>query len=88
LAHAIEFGAVFKLARELIEIQSELARVPDQIAAGQSVLILEQDVVVIPERALIARGIGRLGRGFRVRMDLGEREIAKDEAQVVAQPPL
>src|SRR5437868_14730142 len=48
-------------------------------------LVLVEQVVHLPEAALQRRGLGRLRRADRVRMDLREREVAEDESQVVAQ---
>ena len=47
--------------------------------------MLEQDVVHLPEPSLQPRGFGGLGGRQRVRVRLGEREVAEDEAQSVAE---
>src|SRR2546421_3571730 len=45
----------------------------------------EQRVVVVPEMALGRRGLGSLGGHLRVRMDVVERKVAPDVAQVGAE---
>jgi hypothetical protein len=53
----------------------------DEILVRERVLVLEQPIVHVPEPALRTGGLGRLGRAFRVRVDLRQREVTIDEAQ-------
>ena len=43
----------------------------------------EQPVVHVPELALRGRGLGRLGGHLRVRVHVGQRQVAEDVAQLV-----
>ena len=54
-------------------------------AGRERVLVAEQPVVHLPERALGARGLGRLGGDLRVRVHVGQRQVAEDVAQLVAE---
>ena len=49
---------------------------------AQRALVLEQQVVHLPERALRRRRLGRLGRQLRVRVHVGERQVPPDVAHV------
>ena len=49
---------------------------------------MEEQLVHLPEPALERGGLGGGGRGERVRMDLGQREVPEREAHPVAQLPL
>ena len=51
----------------------------------QLVLMGDQQVVHLPEAALGARGLGRLGRRLRARVDVVERQVAPDVAELVAE---
>ena len=44
--------------------------------------MVEQEVVHLPERALGGRGLGRLGGELRVRVDVVQRQVAPDVADV------
>ena len=56
--------------------------VADEVAEAERVLVLEQQVVHLPERALLRRGLRRLGCLLRVRMDVVERQMAPDVGDV------
>ena len=56
-----------------------------ELEAAQVVLVREQPVVHLPERALRRRRLRRLGRHLGVRVDVGERKVPPDVAQLVAE---
>ena len=60
---------------------------PHQVLGLQLVLVGEEPVVHLPEAALRGRGLGRLGGELGPRVDVRERQVAHDVAQVVAEPP-
>ena len=47
--------------------------------------MVEEQVVHLPELPLRARRLGRLGGQLRARMDVGQRQVAEHEAEVVAE---
>ena len=65
-----------QVLREAIEVEAEVGGVPVEVARRQLVLVGEQPVVHLPEAALRARGLGRLGRDLRVGVDVVERQVA------------
>jgi hypothetical protein len=86
LAHARGVRALLEVGDEPLDVEAERLRVADQVARAQAVLVLEQEVVVLPEAALRARGLGGLGRLAGVRMDLREWEVPVGEPELVAGP--
>ena len=84
-ADARGVDAAAQLVGEPVDVEAELAGVADEIRRHQRVLVLEQQVVHLPELALRRRRLGRLGRELGVRVDVGERQVAEDVAQVVAE---
>ena len=54
----------------------------DQVAQRELVLVGEQRVVHLPERALARGRLGRLGGELGVRVDVVERQVAPDVAQL------
>ena len=56
--------------------------VAEEVVVPQRVLVLEQKVVHLPERALLRRGLGRLRRLLRVRVDVVERQVPPDVGDV------
>ena len=70
---------------EAVEVEAERLGVARQVVRLQLVLMVEQPVVHRPERALLARRLGRLGGDLRVRVHVVERQVAPDVAQVVAE---
>jgi hypothetical protein len=65
---------------EAVDVDVELLRIADQIVQAECILMVEQQVVHFPERALVRGGLRRLGRSLRVRMDVVERQVAPDVA--------
>ena len=73
---------LLEIVDEAIDVEPELARVAHQGSWRQVVLMLEQEVVHLPERALRRGSLARLGRELRVRVDVVERQVAPDVADV------
>lgn len=70
---------------EALEVEAERPRVGDQRRRVQMLLVLEEQVVHAPERAL---GAGRLSSVCCLewmRMDLAQREIAKGEPEILTE---
>src|SRR5581483_1995944 len=53
---------------EALDVEAELPGVADQVGNAQRVLVVEQDVVHLPEGVLLCRRLRRFGRLLRVRM--------------------
>jgi hypothetical protein len=51
-------------------------------SAFERVLVVEQEVVHLPERPLFGRRLGCLGGELRVDVDVGQRQVAPDVAEV------
>ena len=56
--------------------------VPHQVVGPQLVLVVEQQVVHRPERALRGRRLGGLGGELGLRVDVGQRQVPPDVADV------
>ena len=56
-----------------------------QVRVVQLEPVLEEAVVHLPEAALRARGLGRLGGERRTRVEVRERHVPEDEAELVAE---
>ena len=63
----------------------ELLCVAADVHGQQLVLMAEQGVVHVPEASLRARGLGRLGRHLRARVDVAERQMAPDVSELVSE---
>src|SRR5439155_9834188 len=70
------------------DIETQVARVFDEILAVQRELPLEQAVVHLPELALRSRSFGGLRRVLRVGVALAQREVAVHESQSATHPLL
>ena len=68
-------GARPQVLLEPLDVEPELLGVADEIAVAERVLALEQQVVHLPERALLCRRLRRLGRPLRVRVDVVQRQV-------------
>jgi hypothetical protein len=51
---------------EAVDVESELAGVPNQVGALETPLVGEQHIAHRPEGALPSRGLGRLRRHLRI----------------------
>ncbi|SRR5260370_6075370 len=67
-----------------VEVEVEQLGVLHEVGHLERVLMLEQHSVHLPELRLRARGLGGLGGDERVRMRRGQREVAKREAELIA----
>ena len=71
---------------EAVEVEADLGRHSERRSSScEGLLTVEQQVVHLPEAILTCRGLGRRGRRERVRVDLGQREVAEREADVARQ---
>ena len=68
---------------EGLDVERELGGVLTQILVGQRPLVGKELVVVFPELALVVGALGSLGRRLCA-IVITEREVAKDEADLVA----
>src|SRR5215213_11479974 len=71
-----------QLAGEALHIEAELLRVSDEIGWLECVLVVEQQVVHIPERALFGGGLGCLGSELGLGVDIAQRQVSPDIANV------
>ena len=67
---------------EAVDVEAELLGVADQVVRAKRVLVLEQEVVHLPERALVGGRLGGLGGELGVRVDVVERQVPPDVADV------
>ena len=67
---------------ELLRVKPDLAGVAHQVGRLQRVLVIKEEVVHLPEGVLRRGGLRRLGRELGVRVDVGEREVTPDIADV------
>src|SRR3954454_23089369 len=88
VANAFRVDVVGQLLVEAIEIEAYLLGVAAQLLVAQALLVLVEHVVHLPELALGARRLGRLGGGLGARVLGGDRGGAEHEAQPVAHPRL
>src|SRR5919197_947617 len=93
LADAREGGGIVEAGGERAQIEPELARVAEQALALEVLVVLEEDVVVLPEPLLPAGALRRArreaGGGMERALHVGvaarvEREVAEDQAHVAA----
>src|ERR1700733_6649586 len=73
------------LSVEAVHVEAGLAGVEAEMAVGKLGLGFEKGVVHLPKAPLQTGGFGGLCCILRVRVDRGKREIAKDEAQPIAE---
>ena len=73
-----------QLAGEVLDIEAELLRVADEIGWLECVLVVEQQVVHLPERALFGGCLGCLGSELGLGMDIAQRQVAPDVAELGA----
>src|SRR5207249_11239361 len=91
LADARARRRVVEARGERLHVEPELARVAEEALALEVLVVLEEDVVVLPEPSLPARALGRAGRqagvGVGRARDVAvaariERVVPEDEAHV------
>src|SRR5213076_488775 len=73
------------LGKEL-GVEPQLFRVADQIFRGEGVLMLEEQIVHLPEGALFRRSLGRLRRDLPMGMDVAQRQMPPDVPHVAELP--
>src|SRR6266498_1724424 len=75
-------GVLAQVPYEPVGVETKLSRVTDQVLACQRVLVLKEQVMHFPERALHGRRLGSLRGELGVRVDVVEREMPPCVAQV------
>jgi len=76
---------LLELALHALRVQSQLARVREQVVVVQRSLSPEQEVVHLPELALRACRLRHFGRGLGVRVRLDHGEVAEHKADAPTQ---
>ena len=69
-------GALAEVLTESLAVEPEVAGVADQVARLEGVLVLQEQVVHLPERVLVSGGFRGLGGELGVRVDVVQREVA------------
>ncbi len=85
LADARRVHPAAQILGDAVGVEPELLGVAPHVARAQLALMVEEDVVHVPEATLCGRGFGGLRSQLRVRMHVVEREMAPDVAHVVAE---
>ena len=75
--------AAAELVPEAVDVEVELLGIADEVLRRQSVLVLEEEVVHLPVLSLRGRRLRGLRRELGARVDVRERQVAEDEAQLV-----
>src|SRR5262249_27726323 len=84
-------GGVVEAGAELRDVEAEVARVAEEAVAVEGLLMLEEQVVVLPESILLTGalrgGRGLAGVGMKLLLHLAiaaavEREVAEDQLHV------
>jgi hypothetical protein len=76
--------ALPKLAVEALEVEAYGLCVAPKLGVAQLELVGEEAIVHLPEPALGAGGLGRLGRGAGAGMEVHHRHVAEGEAKAIA----
>src|ERR687889_245234 len=82
LGDAVRPLMLAQLAGEALHIEAELLRVSDEIGWLECVLVVEQQVVHLPERTLFGGCLGCLGSELGLGMDIAQRQVAPDVEDV------
>src|SRR5512133_78104 len=72
-----------EVLRETTRVEAKANRGITEILRCDGLLVLVDPIVHLPVLALRARGLGRLGRRIRERMQRRDREVAEHEADVL-----
>ena len=75
-------GVLAQRVGEALDIEAELLGVADEIARSQRVLVVEKQVVHLPERVLRRGRFGSLRGELGMRVDVVERQVSPDVADV------
>lgn len=70
---------------EAVRVETESRGVLAEMLIIKGMLMLEEEVVHLPERALARRCLCRFSRVLRVRVDVAQRKVPVDEAELVTQ---
>ncbi|GAA3712669.1 hypothetical protein GCM10023082_08040 [Streptomyces tremellae] len=73
------------VAVEALQVEAEPLGVPAQVGDAQPALVVEEQVVHGPERALLGGRLRGLGGDLGPRVDVGERQVPPHVADVVAE---
>jgi hypothetical protein len=84
-ANAVQHPGAGPIPIERFDVEPELAGVPHQVSVVERLLAPEEQLVHVPEAALQRRGLGGGGCRERMRVDLGQREMAEGEAELTVQ---
>ena len=75
-----------RVAGEAVDVQLQLGGVAEQVLVIELRVLLEQQIVHLPEGTLRAGRLGRLGRVLGMRVQLGDREVPEREPHVLGVP--
>ena len=78
-----QIGAIHEVGREPLSIETKVARMPDEIVVLELVLILEKEVVHVPEPTLGTGDLRGQSRTFRERVNVILGKVAEDETDLV-----
>src|SRR4051812_45856015 len=82
-ANPREYAGARPVGVEAFEVEPELRGVATQVRVLQRLLAMEQRPVHVPEASLTVGGLRGGRRGERMRVDLGEREVAEREPRAI-----
>src|SRR5207237_250333 len=82
LGDAGSAGMLAQVTGEALDVEAQPLGVPDEVAGSERVLMLEQKIVHFPEGALGGGGLRRLRGELRVGVDVTQRQVPPDEAEV------
>ena len=70
---------------EALDVEFQLLGVADQVARLEGVLVVEHEVVHLPERVLVGRGLCGLGGKLSMGVDVVQRQVSPDIADLCAE---
>src|SRR5919107_3414170 len=82
LGDVVRTRMLAQLAGEALDIEAELLSVAHEIGWSERVLVVEQKVVHLPEGVLFCSCLGSLGSKLGLGMDIVQRQVAPDVADV------
>src|SRR3954447_24451546 len=75
-------SALGEVAGEPVHVQTELVRVADEVLEVELVLVLEEEVVHLPEGPLFGGGLASFSGLPGVRMNVVERQVTPDVGEI------
>ena len=75
-------GVLLQLVGEPLDVEAELARRSGRGRRAEGVLVVEQEVVHLPERSLLGRGLGGFRGQLGARVDVAQRQVPPHVADV------